>query len=83
MSQVHTETLSLIEGLLKENRTFPPPDEFRRTAIIQDDSVYREAEEDFEAFWAGSREEFVEWFRPPTKRLEWTRRTAPGLPTAS
>ncbi len=71
MSQTDAETLSLIEGLLKENRTFPPPDEFRRTAIIQDDSVYREAEADYEAFWARVAEEFVEWFRPPTKRLEW------------
>ena len=71
MSQTDAETLSLIEGLLKENRTFPPPDEFRRTAIIQDDSVYREAEADYEAFWARVAEEFVEWFRPPTKQLEW------------
>ena len=71
MAQTDAETLSLIEGLLKENRTFPATEEFRRTAIISDDSVYREADEDFEGFWARIADEFIEWFRPPTKRLEW------------
>ena len=41
----------VIEGLLDEQRTFPPSAEFRANAIIQDDAVYREAEDDFEAFW--------------------------------
>jgi acetyl-CoA synthetase len=71
MSQTQAETLSLIEGLLKENRTFPPPEEFRRSAIIRDDSVYREAEQDFEGFWTRLATEFIEWFREPTKGLEW------------
>ncbi len=72
MAQTDSETLSLIEGLLKEQRTFPPTEEFRRSAIIQDDAVYREAEEDFEGFWARLADEFIEWYRKPEKRLEWT-----------
>jgi len=48
MSDTQAETLALIDGLLKEHRTFPPPEEFRRSAVIGDDSVYREAEADFE-----------------------------------
>lgn len=71
MSEAHPETLALIEGLLKEQRTFPPPDELRRSAIISDDSVYREAEEDFEGFWARLADEFLTWYRKPAKRLEW------------
>ena len=71
MAQTDSETLSLIEGLLKEQRTFPPTEEFRRSAIIQDDAVYREAEEDFEGFWARLADEFIEWYRKPEKRLEW------------
>ena len=71
MAQTDSETLSLIEGLLKEQRTFPPSEEFRRSAIIQDDAVYREAEEDFEGFWARLADEFIEWYRKPEKRLEW------------
>ncbi len=84
MSQTDAETLSLIEGLLKEQRTFPPPEEFRRTAIIQDDAVYREAEADFEGFWARLADEFIEWFRKPDEAARvGLRRTAPGSPTAS
>jgi acetyl-CoA synthetase len=61
-----------IEALLDEQRTFPPPPEFRAGALIRDDSVYREAEEDFQAFWARLAGEFIGWFKEPTKTLEWT-----------
>jgi acetyl-CoA synthetase len=71
MPDAKSQTTSVIEGLLSERRTFPPPEEFRRTAIVQDDSVYREAAEDFEGFWARLADEFVAWYRRPTKRLEW------------
>ncbi len=71
MSETEPETLALIEGLLKEHRTFPPSEEFRRAAVIRDDSVYREAEADFEGFWARLADEFLAWLRKPTKRLEW------------
>jgi acetyl-CoA synthetase len=62
---------SAIEALLDEQRAFPPPEEFRAGAIIADDSVYREAEADFEAFWGRLGREFVSWFKAPTKTLEW------------
>ena len=48
-------TQAAIEALLEEQRTFPPPEEFRAQAIVSDDAVYRRAEEDFEAFWARAR----------------------------
>jgi acetyl-CoA synthetase len=60
-----------IEALLVEQRTFPPPQEFRAGAIIDDDSVYHEAEQDFEAFWSRLAREFISWYREPTKGLEW------------
>jgi acetyl-CoA synthetase len=60
-----------IEALLDEKRTFPPSAEFRAQAVIGDDSVYREADEDFEAFWSRRAREFVAWFKEPTKGLEW------------
>ena len=52
-----------IEVLLDEQRAWPPPETFRRQAWVQDDSIYREAEADPEAFWAREAE-----------RLDWTRR---------
>jgi acetyl-CoA synthetase len=71
MSQTQAGTGAHIEALLSESRTFPPPEDFRAGALIKDDSVYREAEADFEAFWARLAREFVDWYRDPTKRLEW------------
>jgi acetyl-CoA synthetase len=65
------ETQAAIEALIREERTFPPPEEFRATALIGDDSVYREAEADYEAFWSRLAREFVTWFEEPTKGLEW------------
>ena len=60
-----------IEALLDERRTFPPTEELRRSAIVSDASVYEEAERDFEGFWARLADEFIAWYTPPTKRLEW------------
>jgi len=60
-----------IEALLEEARTFPPPEEFRAQAIVQDDAVYRRAEENFEGFWAELAREFVGWFKEPTQALDW------------
>jgi acetyl-CoA synthetase len=61
-----------IEALLDEQRTFPSPPGFQAEAIIRDESVYREAEQDFEAFWSRLAQEFIGWFKEPTKGLEWT-----------
>jgi len=47
-----TASDSTIDALLKEGRTFPPSEEFRAQANVRDDSLYREAEADPEAFWA-------------------------------
>jgi len=59
-----------IEALLQENRTFPPPAEFRRQANINDPQIYEKARRDPEGFWAGFAEELV-WFKKWEKVLEW------------
>jgi hypothetical protein len=38
--------------LMLENRKFPPSAEFKRQALVVDTSLYDEANEDYEAFWA-------------------------------
>ncbi|MBM3817741.1 MAG: acetate--CoA ligase [Acidimicrobiia bacterium] len=60
-----------IADLLQEDRTFPPPAEFRARAHVRDESVYARAEQDPEQFWADFASE-LEWFTPWTKVLEWT-----------
>jgi acetyl-CoA synthetase len=59
-----------IADLLQEDRSFPPPPEFRAKANINDPGVYERAEEDPERFWASFASE-LEWFTPWTKVLEW------------
>ena len=59
-----------IAALLTENRSFPPPPEFRANAIASDPAVYDEAARDPEAFWAKFAAE-LEWSEPWTRVLDW------------
>src|SRR5262245_1898197 len=56
--------------LLREDRTIPPPPEFRAHAHVRDESLYAEAERDPEAFWARFAGE-LEWSRKWDKVLDW------------
>ena len=64
------ENVGGIESLLREDRTFPPSEEFRKQANIADPKVYEEAQRDPEAFWAKFAEE-LHWIRKWDKVLEW------------
>lgn len=59
-----------IEALLTEGRTFPSPDGFRANALVNDDSLSKQADKDFEAFWAEQAKE-LDWFEPWKTVLEW------------
>jgi len=59
-----------IADLLQEDRSFPPSDEFRRQANINDEGVYARAERDPEAFWARFAGE-LEWSTPWSRVLDW------------
>jgi acetyl-CoA synthetase len=48
-----------LERLMDQDR-FEPPEEFRRHALVDDDSLYEEARADPEAFWARQAEE-LDW----------------------
>src|SRR5690349_20003086 len=60
-----------IEAMLDEQQKFPPSSDFKRRAVIRDESVYREAAEDLEGFWAKLAGEKFEWMRKWDKVLEW------------
>jgi acetyl-CoA synthetase len=49
-----------IDDLLREDRTFPPPAEFRARAIVSAERVYAKGEWDPEALWARFAAE-LEW----------------------
>jgi acetyl-CoA synthetase len=59
-----------IADLLQEDRTFPPPAEFRARAIVNDEGVYARADKDPEGFWAAFASE-LEWSTPWKTVLEW------------
>jgi len=59
-----------IDDLLREHRTFPPPSDFQRTALVRDESLYRDADRDPEGFWATFAAE-LEWSRPWDRVLDW------------
>jgi acetyl-CoA synthetase len=59
-----------IADLLQEDRSFPPPAEFRAKANINDPAIYERAEQDPEAFWAAFASE-LEWFTKWSTVVEW------------
>jgi acetyl-CoA synthetase len=58
-----------LESLL-EIEKFPPPEGFRKQALITDESIYEEAATDLEGFWAKQAEELVDWAEKPTQILD-------------
>ncbi|HLQ64919.1 MAG TPA: acetate--CoA ligase [bacterium] len=59
-----------IEALLREERTFPPPASFQRSAVMRDKQIYDAAAGDLEGFWARAAEE-LHWFKKWDKVLDW------------
>jgi acetyl-CoA synthetase len=59
--------MSEIDALLQENRKFPPPDEFRRQALISDPKIY---DEDPETFWEARAHE-LDWFTKWKTVCDW------------
>jgi acetyl-CoA synthetase len=64
-----TEPVAL-SSLYREDRSFPPPEQFAAQALVQDESIYEQAERDFEAWWA-SHAEHLRWTRRWDTVLQW------------
>ncbi|MDB5899564.1 MAG: acsA, partial [Ramlibacter sp.] len=66
--------MSAIESVLVENRVFPPSEATVKAARISGMAAYealcREAEQDFEGFWARLARENLTWTRPFTATLD-------------
>jgi acetyl-CoA synthetase len=63
-----------LESILRENRVFPPPEEFAKQAHIKSlaeyEAMYRRSVDDPEGFWADAARE-LHWFAPWQKVFEW------------
>jgi len=64
-----TEHVTL-SNLYREDRSFPPPDQFAAQALVRDESVYQEAERDVEGWWERHAER-LRWMRRWDTVLEW------------
>ncbi|HEX7889259.1 MAG TPA: acetate--CoA ligase [Ramlibacter sp.] len=66
--------MSAIESVLVENRVFPPSDATVKAARISGmaafEALSKEAERDFEGFWARLAREHVQWTQPFTQVLD-------------
>ncbi|HQW38085.1 MAG TPA: acetate--CoA ligase, partial [Usitatibacteraceae bacterium] len=66
--------MSNIESVLQESRVFPPPEAMVRQANVPGMAAYeamcREAESDFEGFWAKHAREALLWHKPFTRTLD-------------
>jgi acetyl-CoA synthetase len=59
-----------IEGMLDEGRTFPPPEDFKRDALVSAADVYDQANADREGFWA-QQAAALDWFEEWNTVLDW------------
>src|SRR3989442_10273018 len=60
-----------IEDLYLENRSFPPPEQFKKQALAVDTSMYDQAGRDYEGFWAREAADLLDWSQDWHTILEW------------
>ena len=55
-----TEQTNAIDALQWEERRFPPPEEFKRHALVTDTGLYDDGDEDFHGFWANQAAQLLD-----------------------
>jgi acetyl-CoA synthetase len=60
-----------IEALYLEDRSFPPPEHFKRDALVVDTSMYDEADQDYQGFWARQAATLLDWFEDWHTICDW------------
>jgi len=61
---------STFDTLLVEERRYEPPAEFKSEALVSNEAIYQQANEDYEGYWADAARE-LDWDKPWTQVLEW------------
>jgi acetyl-CoA synthetase len=67
-----TATEKSLESKLEEmldTETFEPPEDFAKHALLNDESVYEEADKDWKGWWTKQAKE-LHWFKEPTEDLD-------------
>ena len=69
IDQASGETLEQQLEEMLEIETFDPPEDFREHALLNDPSVYDEAEKDWKGWWIKQAKE-LHWFKEPTEDVD-------------
>ena len=73
-TEVRREDLEKQLESMLDIEKFPPPEEFRKHALVTDESMYEEAAADLEGFWSRQAEELIDWVEKPTQTLDESER---------
>jgi acetyl-CoA synthetase len=65
------QTGAAIEDYLVEDRTFPPPEHFKKDTLVASPFLYDEANEDWQGFWARQAADLLDWFEDWHTILDW------------
>ena len=65
------QTGAAIEDFLVEDRTFPPPEPFKKDTLVASPFLYDEANEDWQGFWARQAADLLDWDEDWHTILEW------------
>ncbi len=68
--RLRTENLEKQLESMLDIEKFPPPDDFRKQALVTDESMYEEAAKDLEGFWSRQAEELIDWMEKPSQTLD-------------
>src|SRR3954451_20014655 len=60
-----------IDALGWEHRTFPPPDEFKKNALVTGSFMYDDANRDYQGFWANQAADLLTWTKEWDTICEW------------
>ena len=66
-----TPSGAAIEQFLVENRTFPPPEDFKDRSLVAGTFLYDEAAEDYQGFWARQAAELLDWYEDWHTICDW------------
>ncbi|HUQ63807.1 MAG TPA: acetate--CoA ligase [Acidimicrobiales bacterium] len=70
MSEAHKQQPT-IEDLLFEERSYPPPEDFKKQALVTSAELYDEADQDYQGFWARESADLLDWAEDWHTILEW------------
>jgi acetyl-CoA synthetase len=71
-TKVTTQDLEKQLESMLDIEKFAPSDDFRKQALVTDESMYEEAAADLEGFWQRQAEELIDWAEQPTQTLDET-----------